>query len=61
MNYNPSVVILNLSKAKIKHYKLKILYAGFFNHLLLTVLSFKTIPIILVILRKTIIFAHSDA
>ena len=26
-----------------------------------TVLSFKTIPIILVILRKTIIFAHSDA
>ena len=27
----------------------------------LTVLSFKTIPIILVILRKTIIFAHSDA
>ena len=35
MNYNPSVVILNLSKAKIKHYKLKILYAGFFNHLLL--------------------------
>ena len=27
----------------------------------ITVLSFKTIPIILVILRKTIIFAHSDA
>lgn len=23
MNYNPSVVLLNLSKAKIKHYKLK--------------------------------------
>lgn len=29
--------------------------------ILYTVLSFKTIPIILVILRKTIIFAHSDA
>ena len=31
------------------------------NNELNTVLSFKTIPIILVILRKTIIFAHSDA
>ena len=31
------------------------------NDIEVTVLSFKTIPIILVILRKTIIFAHSDA
>ena len=31
------------------------------KYVLNTVLSFKTIPIILVILRKTIIFAHSDA
>ena len=34
---------------------------GLFNNICPTVLSFKTIPIILVILRKTIIFAHSDA
>ena len=32
-----------------------------FSDVSATVLSFKTIPIILVILRKTIIFAHSDA
>ena len=31
------------------------------SHLLDTALSFKTTSIILVILRKTIIFAHSDA
>lgn len=31
------------------------------NSSLLTALSFKTTSIILVILRKTIIFAHSDA
>ena len=35
--------------------------AGAVTPLTHTVLSFKTIPIILVILRKTIIFAHSDA
>ena len=34
---------------------------GIFCLSFFTVLSFKTIPIILVILRKTIIFAHSDA
>ena len=32
-----------------------------FNTLFVTALSFKTTSIILVILRKTIIFAHSDA
>ena len=36
-------------------------FLGGLNLLRRTVLSFKTIPIILVILRKTIIFAHSDA
>ena len=36
------------------HYK-------FFFDFMLTALSFKTTSIILVILRKTIIFAHSDA
>ena len=35
--------------------------SGNFYSFSITVLSFKTIPIILVILRKTIIFAHSDA
>jgi hypothetical protein len=32
-----------------------------FNYFNITALSFKTTSIILVILRKTIIFAHSDA
>ena len=31
------------------------------NNKMITALSFKTTSIILVILRKTIIFAHSDA
>ena len=48
-------------KFKDKECSLKIKLIQDLFVILYTVLSFKTIPIILVILRKTIIFAHSDA
>ena len=48
-----------MAKVQIKSEKLTP-FGGIFS-IMDTVLSFKTIPIILVILRKTIIFAHSDA
>ncbi|MDB0799474.1 hypothetical protein PL586_20590, partial [Phocaeicola vulgatus] len=41
-------------------YEKMVYFPSFFN-IFYTALSFKTTSIILVILRKTIIFAHSDA
>ena len=50
-----------ISAANVILFFKKQMFRQTFSSYFYTVLSFKTIPIILVILRKTIIFAHSDA
>ena len=59
--YNIKVIATISSKAKVtKIYYMTMIFAKKFARVR-TALSFKIISIILVILRKTIIFAHSDA